>query len=282
MTAAAGLPRPSTQRVLTRAGDKMVRVDCHYPDTNVVVELLGYRFHRSADTPPRRRAGQRSAARRLCAVPVHLRAARRHRRRRRDRHRHGQAGSPAFTVTTNDVRASYVVTLKVGGRRRPCDHRVVGSRTVIVGAAQLGPVEPEHSRADVVERLIALLRAGADRGCQLVVFPELALTTFFPRWYVADLAECDHYYEPSMPSPATRPLFDEAARLGIGFCLGYAELTEPDATGTRHRYNSQVLVERDGDDRRDLPQGPSARPREGRAGSSVPARRAPLLRTRAG
>ena len=49
-----------------------------------------------------------------------------------------------------------------------------------------------------------------------------------------------------MPSPATRPLFDEAARLGIGFCLGYAELTEPDATGTRHRYNSQVLVERDG------------------------------------
>lgn len=37
-----------TQQVLTRAGDKMVRVDCRYPGTNVVVELLGYRFHRSA------------------------------------------------------------------------------------------------------------------------------------------------------------------------------------------------------------------------------------------
>ena len=49
-----------------------------------------------------------------------------------------------------------------------------------------------------------------------------------------------------MPSPATRPLFDEARRLGVGFCLGYAELTEPDAEGVRHRYNSQVLVERDG------------------------------------
>ena len=49
-----------------------------------------------------------------------------------------------------------------------------------------------------------------------------------------------------MPGPATRPLFDEAKRLGIGFCLGYAELTEPDADGVRHRYNSQVLVERDG------------------------------------
>jgi N-carbamoyl-D-amino-acid hydrolase len=117
----------------------------------------------------------------------------------------------------------------------------MGTRTVVVGAGQLGPVEPEHTRADVVERLVALLRAGAARGCALVAFPELALTTFFPRWYVADLAECDHYYETSMPSPATRPLFDEAQRLGVGFCLGYAELT-PDG----HRYNSQILVDRAG------------------------------------
>jgi N-carbamoyl-D-amino-acid hydrolase len=117
----------------------------------------------------------------------------------------------------------------------------MGTRTVVVGAGQLGPVEPEHTRVDVVERLVVLLRTGAERGCRLVAFPELALTTFFPRWYVADLAECDHYYETSMPSPATRPLFDEAKRLGIGFCLGYAELT-PDG----HRYNSQVLVDPEG------------------------------------
>ena len=49
-----------------------------------------------------------------------------------------------------------------------------------------------------------------------------------------------------MPGPETQVLFDEARRLGVGFCLGYAELTEPDADGTRHRYNTQVLVERDG------------------------------------
>ena len=48
LTAAAGLPRPLTQQVLSRAGDKVVRVDCRYPGTNVVVELLGYRFHRSS------------------------------------------------------------------------------------------------------------------------------------------------------------------------------------------------------------------------------------------
>jgi len=46
ITAAAGLPRPATQQVLTKALDKLVRVDFRYPGTNVVVEVLGYRFHR--------------------------------------------------------------------------------------------------------------------------------------------------------------------------------------------------------------------------------------------
>ena len=47
LLAKAGLPRPETQAVLTRAGDRLVRVDCHFPGTRVVVELLGYRFHRT-------------------------------------------------------------------------------------------------------------------------------------------------------------------------------------------------------------------------------------------
>ncbi|MGD9793514.1 MAG: N-carbamoyl-D-amino-acid hydrolase [Acidimicrobiia bacterium] len=120
------------------------------------------------------------------------------------------------------------------------------SRIVTVGAAQLGPIQRTHSRPAVVERLITLLRQGHDHGCDLVVFPELALTTFFPRWFVDDITEADHFYERTMPGPETQPLFDEARRLGIGFCLGYAELTEPDANGVVHRFNTQILVERDG------------------------------------
>jgi len=119
-------------------------------------------------------------------------------------------------------------------------------RNVVVGAAQMGPIQREDDRESVVKRLVALLHEGAARGCDLVVFPELALTTFFPRWFVDDITEADHWYETSMPSPVTQPLFDEARRLGIGFCLGYAELTEPDANGVVHRYNTQILVERDG------------------------------------
>jgi hypothetical protein len=97
----------------------------------------------------------------------------------------------------------------------------------------------------VVARLVDLLQQASAERCELVVYPELALTTFFPRWYLegnADAtAELDSYYETEMPSAATAPLFEAAARLGIGFCLGYAERT-PDG----HRYNTYILVERDG------------------------------------
>ena len=120
------------------------------------------------------------------------------------------------------------------------------SRVVVVGAAQLGPIQKADTRASVVERLIALLRQAKERSCDLVVFPELALTTFFPRWFVDDISEADHWYEKSMPSVETQPLFDEAKKLGIGFSLGYAELTEPDHQGVVHRFNTQILVERDG------------------------------------
>ncbi|MFM8651220.1 MAG: nitrilase-related carbon-nitrogen hydrolase, partial [Acidimicrobiaceae bacterium] len=79
------------------------------------------------------------------------------------------------------------------------------------------------------------------KKAELVVFPELALTTFFPRWFVDDIAEADHWYETEMPSAVTRPLFDEAKKLGIGFCLGYAELTK-----SGERFNTQILIERNG------------------------------------
>ncbi len=120
------------------------------------------------------------------------------------------------------------------------------SRTLTVGAAQLGPIAKDESRTHVVGRLIDLLEQASHANCDLVVFPELALTTFFPRWYTEDVGGHDAYYETSMPGPETQPLFDRAKQLGIGFAIGYAELTEPDADGVRHRFNTTILVEGDG------------------------------------
>ena len=45
----AGLPRPRTQVVLARAGDRLVRVDAAFAGTDGVVEVLGYRHHRSRE-----------------------------------------------------------------------------------------------------------------------------------------------------------------------------------------------------------------------------------------
>ena len=114
-------------------------------------------------------------------------------------------------------------------------------RNLNVAAAQLGPIQKTDDRKSVVSRLIDLLREAHSKKAELVVFPELALTTFFPRWFVDDIAEANHWYETEMPSAVTQPLFDEAKNLGIGFCLGYAELTK-----AGERFNTQILIERDG------------------------------------
>ena len=115
------------------------------------------------------------------------------------------------------------------------------SRLLNVAAAQLGPVQRSDDRKSVVARLLELLREAHSKKAELVVFPELALTTFFPRWFVDDITQADHWYETEMPSAITKPLFDEAKKINIGFCLGYAELTPQG-----ERFNTQILVERDG------------------------------------
>ena len=118
------------------------------------------------------------------------------------------------------------------------------SRTVKVGAAQLGPIARDEPRSSAVARMIALMAQAKDEGVRLVVFPELALTTFFPRWYFEDEAELDRFYETEMPGPDTLPLFEKAAEWGIGFYLGYAELT---VEGDRkRRFNTSILVDGSG------------------------------------
>jgi N-carbamoyl-D-amino-acid hydrolase len=119
------------------------------------------------------------------------------------------------------------------------------ARKVTVGAGQMGPIHKADSRASVVKRLVEHLRNARAKGCELVVFPELALTTFFPRWFYENDADLDVWFEREMPSAETRVLFEEAKKLGIGFYLGYAELVE-DATG-RHRYNTAILVNQRGE-----------------------------------
>jgi N-carbamoyl-D-amino-acid hydrolase len=112
------------------------------------------------------------------------------------------------------------------------------SRIVTVAAAQLGAIQKADTRQVVVARMLDLMDQAKARGADFIVYPELALTTFFPRWYYADRAEADVWFEKEMPNAAVRPLFERAARHGMGMNFGYAELT-PDG---RH-FNTSILVD---------------------------------------
>ena len=114
-------------------------------------------------------------------------------------------------------------------------------RVVTVAAAQMGPIQKDESRGQVVGRMVALMDEAARQGADFIVYPELALTTFFPRYYMEDQAEVDAWFETEMPGPATRPLFERARGHGMAMSFGYAELT-PDG----HHYNTSIHVDASG------------------------------------
>ena len=119
------------------------------------------------------------------------------------------------------------------------------ARHLKIAAAQLGPLNLADTRTTATARLVKLLRDAHAMGARYVVFPELAFSTFFPRYWFEDQDEVDRrFYEFTMPSPETQPLFDEAKKLGIGFYIGYAERIVED--GVVHRYNTAILVGPDG------------------------------------
>ena len=114
-------------------------------------------------------------------------------------------------------------------------------RVITVAAAQMGPNQKADPRGRIVDRMLALMDEAKARGADFIVYPELALTTFFPRWFMADQAEVDGWFERAMPNEATAPLFDRARQHGMAMSFGFAELT-PEG---RH-FNTQILVDRSG------------------------------------
>ena len=119
------------------------------------------------------------------------------------------------------------------------------TRSLPLAVAQLGPIARDETRESAIKRMIVLLRKADDAGSKLIVFPELALTTFFPRWYFEDQADVDAFFETDMPNADTEPLFDAAARAGIAFYLGYAELISHN--DTTRRFNTSILIDQAGE-----------------------------------
>ena len=112
------------------------------------------------------------------------------------------------------------------------------TRKLTVAAAQIGAINRDTPKSETVPRLIALLQEASKKNVKLVVYPEVALTTFFPRHFFQSHEELDSFFEHGediTKSPDVKPLFDQARDLKIDIVLGYAERT-PEGVG----YNTSV------------------------------------------
>lgn len=119
---------------------------------------------------------------------------------------------------------------------------MAGVRQFKIAGIQVGPIARNAKREDTVKRLCGLLNKAADQGAILAVFPELTLTTFFPKWLIETQEEVDSYFEKGdITKGPCKPLFELSKERKIGFYLGYAELTDDG-----HHFNTSILVDNKG------------------------------------
>ncbi|ODQ53098.1 N-carbamoyl-D-amino acid hydrolase [Saitoella complicata NRRL Y-17804] len=101
-------------------------------------------------------------------------------------------------------------------------------RTLRIAAAQMGATNRTDTRPHTLSRMISLLDHAASLGTQLIVYPELAFTTFFPRYLIHDPTELESWYERGdiTKNEETKALFDRAREVGVDVCVGFGESEE--------------------------------------------------------
>ena len=109
------------------------------------------------------------------------------------------------------------------------------ARTITVAAAQTGPVLSDDLLAAVAPAC-AMIDEAADKGAQIICFPEVFMTPFFPNRLIDDY---DKYFL-ELPSPVTDPIFERAAKHSMAMVFPYAE------HAGSHYYNAAAVVDRSG------------------------------------
>src|SRR6266568_1940692 len=99
------------------------------------------------------------------------------------------------------------------------------ARTVTVAAAQMGPNNEGAGREEIVERMLALLEQARRQGVGLLAYPEMALTTYFPKKIRKDF---DQFFETELPPKALEPLLRRAKEARIAVHVGFCEKADGD------------------------------------------------------
>jgi predicted amidohydrolase len=110
-------------------------------------------------------------------------------------------------------------------------------RHVKVAAAQMGPNNDGTPREVIVERMLALLEQSIREGVELIAYPEMALTTYFPKRVRPDF---DHFFETEVPPKSLEPLLRRAAQARVAVHVGFCEKADG------KYFNTALLTDRDG------------------------------------
>jgi Asp/Glu/hydantoin racemase/predicted amidohydrolase len=115
-------------------------------------------------------------------------------------------------------------------------------RKIRIAAAQMGAVHRTTPRPEVLQRMIRLLETAASQHqAEVVLFPELAFTTFFPRHLLSDPRELESFFEHDdlTTSPHTAALFARAHALGVDVSVGFAEASATAGPGQQQQQQQQ-------------------------------------------
>src|SRR5258705_9298294 len=96
------------------------------------------------------------------------------------------------------------------------------ARQVKVAAAQMGPINEGTSRDEVVDRMLVLLEHAITEQVALIAYPEMALTTYFPKPIREDY---DQFFEADVPPKALEPVLRRAREKGVAVHVAFSEKT---------------------------------------------------------
>jgi predicted amidohydrolase len=106
-----------------------------------------------------------------------------------------------------------------------------------VAAAQMGPNNEGVSREEIVERMLGMLDQAVREQVELIAYPEMALTTYFPKRIRSDF---DQFFEAEVPPKALEPLLRRAAEARVAVHVGFCEKADG------KYFNTALLTDRDG------------------------------------
>src|SRR5437867_366098 len=127
--------------------------------------------------------------------------------------------------------------MTTGASKTQVERRAAMPRHMKVAAAQMGPNNEGTSREEIVERMLGLLEQAAREQVELIAYPEMALTTYFPKRIRPDF---DQFFEIEVPPKALEPLLRRAAEGRVAVHVGFCEKADG------QYFNTALLTDRNG------------------------------------